>query len=96
LLEIDASLAIARISEFYGSEDTPRWMTAVITQRLYSYYQQRQLAGTTRKNFEDLVVKLEMRLAGDSRPRARGNYLSALKKKAFKEPKSKASKLRGA
>jgi hypothetical protein len=29
-----------------------------------------------------------MRLAGKSRPRVRGNYLSALKKKAFKEPKS--------
>ncbi|WP_197424107.1 hypothetical protein [Bradyrhizobium valentinum] len=88
LLEIDPSLAISRISKFYGSEETPRWMTAVITQRLYSYYQQRPLAGTTRRNFEDLVVKLEMRLAGESRPRARGNYLSALKKKAFKEAKS--------
>lgn len=44
--------------------------------RLYSYYQQRPLAGKMRSNFEDLVVKLEMRLAGESRPRARGNYLS--------------------
>jgi len=88
LLEIDATLAISRISEFYGSEDTPRWMTAVITQRLYSYYQQRPLTGTTRANFENLVVKLEMRLAGESRPRARGNFLSALKKKAFKELKT--------
>ncbi|WP_439402441.1 metallophosphoesterase [Bradyrhizobium sp. DASA03068] len=88
LLEIDSSLAITRISEFYGSEDTPRWVTAVITERLYSYYRQRPLAGATRKKFEELVVTLEMRLAGESRPRVRGNYLSALKKKAFKEPKS--------
>ncbi|WP_084299025.1 metallophosphoesterase [Bradyrhizobium sp. WSM1743] len=88
LLEVEAPLAISRISEFYGSEETPRWVTAVITQRLYSYYQQRPLAGKMRTNFEDLVVKLEMRLAGESRPRARGTYLSALKKKAFKEPKS--------
>ncbi|WP_212491303.1 hypothetical protein, partial [Bradyrhizobium liaoningense] len=63
-------------------------LTAVITERLYSYYRQRPLAGATRKKFEELVVTLEMRLAGKSRPRVRGNYLSALKKKAFKEPKS--------
>ncbi|MDT4737076.1 hypothetical protein [Bradyrhizobium sp. WYCCWR 12699] len=88
LLEIDASLAITRISEFYGSEDTPRWVTAVISERLFSYYRQRPLAGATRTKFEDLVVKLEMRLAGESRARVRGNYLSALKKKAFKETKS--------
>ncbi|WP_200890028.1 hypothetical protein [Bradyrhizobium japonicum] len=63
LLEIDSSLAITRISEFYGSEDAPRWVTAVITERLYSYYRQRPLAGATRKKFEELVVTLEMRLA---------------------------------
>lgn len=89
LLELNPARGFVLLRQFSESPAVEIWMLTAITQRLYAYHRTRLLSSDLRRQFVELVVDLQIKLAGGRGSKIdRGRAIAELERKTMSEDKS--------